>query len=59
MEIVANLRDRLRDGGLLAICRTTEEGVNKATIFRRRGDHFSPEASLNGGSEVAELVLAL
>jgi hypothetical protein len=59
MEIVANLRDRLRDGGLLVICRTTEAGVNKATIFRRRGDHFSSEASLNGGSEVAELVLAL
>jgi hypothetical protein len=58
-EIVANLRDRLRDGGLLAICRTTEEGVNRATVFRRRGDHFSPEASLNGGSEVTEIVLAL
>lgn len=58
-EIVVNLRDRLRDGGILAICRTTEDGVNKATIFRRRGDHFSSEASLNGGSEVAELVLAL
>jgi hypothetical protein len=57
--IVANLRERVRDGGLLALCRTTEEGVNRATIFRRRGDHFSAEASLNGGSEVAELVLAL
>lgn len=57
--VLANLRDRLRDGGLLAICRTTEEDVNKATIFRRRGDHLSPEASLNGGSEVAELALAL
>jgi hypothetical protein len=58
-EIVMNLRDRLRDGGILAICRTTEDGVNEATIFRRRGDHFSSEASLNGGSEVANLVLAL
>jgi len=59
MEILRNLRDRLRDGGLLAICRTTESGVNKATIFRRRGDHFASEALLNGGSEVADLVLAL
>jgi hypothetical protein len=58
-KIMVNLRERLRDGGLLAICRTTEDGANKATIFRRRGDHFSPEASLNGGSEVAEIVLAL
>jgi hypothetical protein len=58
-EILKNLLDRLRDGGLLAICRTTESGVNKATIFRRRGAHFASEALLNGGSEVAELVLAL
>jgi hypothetical protein len=58
-EIVVNLRDRLRDGGFLAICRTTEEGVNRATIFRRRGNQLSAETSLNGGSEVAELVLSL
>lgn len=58
-EIAANLRARLRDGGLLVICRTTADGVNKATIFRRQGDQFSSVASLNGGSEVAELVLAL
>ncbi|HWA54261.1 MAG TPA: hypothetical protein VG816_08835 [Solirubrobacterales bacterium] len=59
LAILANLRDRLRERGLLAICRTTAEGVNRATIFRRQGDHFASEASLNGGSEVAELVLSL
>jgi|GEM_PF-2486503 len=59
LEIVVNLRDRVREGGLLAICRTTAEGVNRATIFRRRGDQLSAETSLNGGSEVAELVLSL
>ena len=58
-KIVANLRDRLRDGGILIICRTTEDGVNHATIFRRTGDGFVSEASINGGAEVRDLVLAL
>jgi chemotaxis methyl-accepting protein methylase len=57
--IVVNLRERLRDGGLLVICRTTEAGVNDATIFRRTGGRFTAEASLNGGAEVRDLVLAL
>ncbi|HXR29820.1 MAG TPA: hypothetical protein VN752_01600 [Solirubrobacterales bacterium] len=57
--IAVNLRDRLRDGGLLVICRTAEDEINRATIFRRRGDRFSSEASINGGSEVEDLVLAL
>lgn len=58
-RIAANLRERLRDGGLLAVCRTDEDGINRATIFRRRGEGLTPEASLNGGSEVEDLVLSL
>jgi hypothetical protein len=58
-KVLANLRDRLRDGGLLVVGRTAEGGTNHATIFRRRGDHFDLVASLNGGSEVRDLVLAL
>jgi hypothetical protein len=58
-RIAANLHERLREGGLLVVCRTGEDGVNRATIFRRRGEGFTPEASLNGGSEVEDLVLAL
>lgn len=57
-RIAANLRERLREDGLLIVCRTDEGGVNRATIFRRRGEHFTPEAALNGGSEVEDLVLA-
>lgn len=57
--IALNLRDRLREGGLLLICRTAEDGLNRATVFCRRGDRFSAEASINGGSEVEDLVLAL
>ncbi|HKT83505.1 MAG TPA: hypothetical protein VJQ84_06675 [Solirubrobacterales bacterium] len=57
--ILTNLRDRLREEGLLAVCRTGEDGANRATVFRRRGDRLEPEGSLNGGSEVAELALSL
>jgi hypothetical protein len=56
--IAANLRERVRDGGLLVVCRTGGDGVNRATIFRRRGASLEVEASLNGGSEVEDLVLA-
>ncbi len=58
-QIAVNLRERLREDGLLVVCRTDEGGLNRATIFRRRGEHFTPEASLNGGSEVEDLVLAV
>lgn len=58
-KIVINLRDRLRDGGLLVICRTTEDGVNHASIFRRTTGHLTHETSLNGGAEVRDLVLAV
>jgi hypothetical protein len=58
-EVVVNLRDRLRDGGILIICRTTEEGINHATIFRRAGDRLVSEASINDGAEVSDLVLSL
>jgi hypothetical protein len=57
-RIAGNLRERLREGGLLIVCRTDEGGVNRATIFRRRGERLTPEAALNGGSEVEDLVLA-
>jgi hypothetical protein len=57
--IAVNLRERLRDGGVLVVCRTAEDNVNQASILRRRGDSFSREASVNGGSEVEELLLAL
>lgn len=62
-EMVRNLRDRLKDGGVLIICRTTEDGIeagiNRATVFRRKGDRFIFETSLNDGVEIRDLVLAL
>lgn len=56
--IVDNLRGRLRDGGLLVICRTGGDGLNRATIFRHSDKRFSPLASLNGGAEIEDLILS-
>jgi hypothetical protein len=55
-----NLRSRLAPGGVLAVCRTTEEGRNDATLFRLRDDRTLEElARLNGGSEITPLALSL
>jgi SAM-dependent methyltransferase len=56
--ILANLRSRLRPGGLLALCQSIDDG-NHATIFRLDGDHFSAIASLGDGVGVGDLVLSL
>ena len=58
-RVLRNLRERLREGGLLVVCRTTEEGVNRATVFCRAGDHLEPSGSLNGGAEVLALASGL
>jgi hypothetical protein len=56
-QAIANLRDRIRNGGLLALCHTVE-GVNRATVFRRDDDQLVAVAFLGGGVEVRELVLS-
>jgi hypothetical protein len=56
-----NLVARLRDGGLLVVCRTTDgdDGpINQATVFRRSGPRLEVAERLNGGSEVEELLLS-
>lgn len=59
-RMLLNLRSRLAEGGLLIVCRTSDEGRNHATLFRLRADRgFEVAATLNDGSEVAELVLCL
>jgi hypothetical protein len=55
---VANLIERVRQGGLLAICRTESDGTNRATVFRRTQDSMTVQGRLGGGSEVEDLVLA-
>ena len=57
--MLRNLRDRVRDRGLLVVCRTTEDGENRATVFRRDGDRLLAVAQMHGGSEVEAIALAL
>lgn len=59
-RMLRNLRTRLAPRGLLAVCRTTQEGRNDATVFRLRDNRtFEELTPLNAGSEVAQLVLSL
>jgi hypothetical protein len=59
-RMLRNLRSRLAPGGVLVVCRTTEEGRNDATLFRLRDDRTLEElARLNGGSEITPLALSL
>jgi hypothetical protein len=56
-----NLLDRLTGGGLLAVCRTHEEGgrhVNRATVLRKVDRSLEVVGRLNGGSDVEDLLLA-
>ncbi|MFL5829660.1 MAG: hypothetical protein ACJ76X_07070 [Solirubrobacteraceae bacterium] len=57
-RFAANLVARVRDGGLLAICRTSCDGTNRGTVFRRTGRSVVVRERLGGGSEVEDLVLA-
>jgi hypothetical protein len=56
-EGVANLIDRVRHGGLLVICRTDEEGMNHASVYRLSGQ-VEEVARLGDGSEVHDLVVS-
>jgi hypothetical protein len=55
--MVRNLQSRLKDAGILAICRTMEDGSNQATVFRLKDGRFVVEGSLNDGAEISRLVL--
>lgn len=55
-----NLRARLRENGLLVVCRSTYRHgtwVNRATLLRRVSDRMEVMGRLNGGSEVEELLI--
>ena len=58
--MVTNLQRRLHTGGLLVICRTIENGLNHATLFRKtEASQFEVVARLHNGSEIEDLVLAM
>jgi hypothetical protein len=58
--MLANLRERLRDGGRLVVCRTKNDNVNHATVFGLDAErNLRVLARLNEGSEIEHLALAL
>jgi hypothetical protein len=58
-RMALNLGRRLRQDGLLIVCRTLENGMNHGTIFRLvNGGRFAVVARLNEGSEIEAIVLA-
>jgi hypothetical protein len=60
LGMIANLRARLQAGGLLAVCRTTNDGINLATVFRLvETGRLDIVARLGAGSEVESLALSL
>jgi hypothetical protein len=59
--MLSNLRERLRDGGLLVVCRTeTRGGINNGTVFKLdEARRLRVVARLNAGSEIEALALEL
>jgi hypothetical protein len=56
---VRNLRSRLRENGLLIVCRTGNDGLNRATVFQlNSADRLDVVLRLRDGSEIEELVLS-
>jgi hypothetical protein len=55
-----NLRERLRDGGRLVVCRTDRDNVNHGTVFGLDAERrLRVLARLNGGSEIEPIALSL
>jgi hypothetical protein len=58
--MLLNLRNRLRKGGLLVVCRTNERNINNGSLLALGKDgRFGLVRRLNEGSEVEELALRL
>jgi hypothetical protein len=53
---VAVLRERLRPGGLLIVCRTHEDGSNHGSFFRVDGDGWTVVDRIGDGSEIERLI---
>jgi signal recognition particle GTPase len=50
-----NLKERLKDGGLLVVCRT-DGATNHGTVFRLSSSQLVPVERIGAGSEVEPLV---
>lgn len=59
-QMLLNLHKRLIPGGILVVCRTTEQNENQATVFVLGEDRkFSALGRLGKGSDIEDLTLAL
>lgn len=56
-RMIAKLKERLSDNGLLIVCRTKADRSNHGTIFRLRGEEFLPLDRIGDGSEVEHLIV--
>lgn len=57
-----NLRDAMRDGGVLAVIENRNTGggsIEQSSVFRRSGNRFLVEARIGAGSDIHELVAGL
>jgi SAM-dependent methyltransferase len=60
VAMLQNLRERLRDGGRLIVCRTLHDNVNHGTVFGLDADrNLRVLGRLNDGSEIEALALSL
>jgi hypothetical protein len=58
--MLLNLRERLRDGGTLVVCRTLADNVNHGTVFGLDADrNLRVLARINDGSEIESIALDL
>jgi hypothetical protein len=55
---IASLRERLRPGGLLIVCRTHDDGANHGSVMQAAGDGWTVAARIGGGSEIEDLLAA-
>jgi chemotaxis methyl-accepting protein methylase len=55
-EIITKLKGRLKENGLLVVCRTADDGTNNATIFRLTAESkLQVMKRLGSGSEIEEI----
>lgn len=53
---VASLRERLRPGGLLIVCRTLDDGGNHGSFFKAEGAGWTVVERIGEGSEIEPLI---
>lgn len=56
MEGITNIRNSLKEGGVLLVGRTTPQGVHLASFFRKEAGALVPLLELSGGSEIGHII---